>query len=140
MTLTPEQKFVSKVISVLCADATIAGYVKGRVYASHISSIQDPDFPCISIFILGATPKFETPDSIKISIQIDAWMKLTKHTQDDIAIMTKQIRSVLHRANLSDKTLSLIVGQCIVTSAGQYMYEEDTDLMHFPSIINAEVL
>jgi hypothetical protein len=140
MTLTQEEKFVSKIQSVLAADSTIAGYVKGNIYASHISSIDEPVFPCISIHILLVNPRFESPDSISISVQIDAWMKFSNSTQADIAAMTQRIRSLLHRANLSDKTLSLVVGQCLCAMSGGLMYEEDTDLQHFPTIINAEVL
>jgi hypothetical protein len=138
--LAPEDKLVSKIVSILEADTIIAGYVAGRIYSSHISSIQEPVFPAISIFTLSVKPRFEAPESVSVSFQIDAWMPFSKYTNMDISALSRRIRVLLHRANLSDSTIPLIVGQCVGPTAGPLMYEEDTDLLHFPSIFNAEIL
>lgn len=132
MTQTPEEKVIQKIVTVLAADAVIKNYTGGRVYDSHISSIAEPKFPAISLFLLSSKALFSPPNQVDMVIQIDAWLPNKDFTDRDLKVIHRKIREKLHRQFLSDTSLNLIVSQCIEDNAGPLMYEEDTSLYHYP--------
>lgn len=134
MALTPEEKAMKKIVSTLFNDAFIQSLTAGRVYASHISSIQEPVTPAISLFLIGSTADFAAFGYVDMTIQIDSWMPNKTSTTADVLALHKRIRDLLHRQNLTDSSMSLIVAQCSERSAGPLLYEEDSDLLHYPVI------
>ncbi len=131
-TLTAEEKVIRKIVNLLRADSVINNYMSGRVYASHISTIKEPTFPAISLFLLYSTAQFSPPNQVEMTIQIDAWLPQKDYQQTDVLTIHRKLREVLHRQNLTDKTFSLIVSECIEKNAGPLMFEEDTAIYHYP--------
>ena len=133
--MSPEDKVLQKIRSVLIADAVIESYTRKRVYASHISSIQEPVYPAISLFLLSSNARFHEFDYVDMDIQIDAWLLLKNNNIQDVLELAKKIRACLHRQNLTDSTISsdgLIVALCSESEAGPFLYEEDMSIIHYP--------
>lgn len=135
MNNSAEQTFVGKLVDALSVDNDIRAYTKGRVYASHISSIQEPTFPAISIFIRFSKARFESPNSIDLDFQVDCWFPTKGYTQDEMLKMLQRIREIVHRGNFSG-----VKATVYESGNGPVLYEEDSDLFHFPVIFKAVVL
>lgn len=129
---TAEEKLIRKIVNVLRADSVILNYTSGRIYSSHVSTIQSPEFPAISIFLLNSRALFSPPNAVDISVQIDSWLPGKNFDMTDVLNLHRRLRANLQRQNLTDSSLSLIVSQCIEQNAGPLMYEEDTNLYHYP--------
>lgn len=132
MSKSPEQKAIEKIVKVLVDDSTLAGYVAGRVYASHISTIQDPAYPAISVYLASSRSVFSAPGMVEMSLQIDCWLPAKTHDMNDVLNVHKQIRALLDRAMLSDTRIGVVIAKCNEINGGPLMYEEDTDLFHYP--------
>ena len=130
--MTSEEKVFEKIRKTLLADVELKKYVGARVYASHISSISQPKFPAISLFLVGSKADFSIPTVISISIQVDIWMSAVDHNIEDVLTCMGRVRALLHRGNLTDKDIGLTVGQIFESSAGGILFEEDTGLRHQP--------
>ena len=131
-----EEKVFEKLRKVLIADATINGYVQGRVYLSHPSSIKEPQYPAISLFLVQSTPDVSVITQAAMEIQIDVWLDGNRQTGEDILIIKRRLRELLHRQDLSDTDLDLKVMQSLGGITGPMMYEDDTDLLHLPARYN----
>lgn len=129
-----EEKLIEKIRKVLIADSVIDNYFNTRVYASHISSIEEVVYPAISLHLLRSDPHFSNPEIFFISIQIDVWIQKDNYNMKDVLDVCKAIRNNLHRQRLIDTTISLSIGQSVQESAGPLIYEEETSLYHFPLI------
>lgn len=132
--MTAIEKLLQKIRETLIADVTIKGYVGTRVYAEHPSTIAEPVYPAISMAIIADTPS-ETPslkDMSDITLQIDIWLPSQEYTAEDILIIHRTMRSLLHQQPLSDTTLDLKVMQIVESLMGPTMYEQDSDLIHLP--------
>lgn len=127
-----EEKIIQKIRKVLIEDSTIAGYVNSRVYATHISSINEPIYPAISIHLLLSNPIFAAPGMVTVSLQIDIWLPGAVFTTSDLFTIQNKIKSLLHRQNLTDSVVALKSATSEQVAAGPVLYEEDTKLMHFP--------
>lgn len=135
-----EQKLIEKIIDVLVSDATVLAKTEGRVYASHISTVQDPSFPAISIHIEEGTPRFECSELVDISFQIDGWFPRKTTDMSEVMEINQVIRGLLNRANLTDTTIGVKVMQIIEESSGPLMHESDTDLFHYPKRYRAVII
>jgi len=138
--MTPEEKVVEKVRKILIADSTINGYVNKRIYASHISSITEPKFPAISLFVLPSQKLFDVRGYVNVNIQIDAWLPSNDYDASDIFAIQNRIRALLDRQNLTDSDVGLTVAQSIELESGPFMHESDTELFHYPSRYNMVAL
>lgn len=141
--MTSEEKLLEKIRKVLIADTTLEAYVKSRVYASHISSIAEPKYPAISLFLLPARPHGTIPEAVDVRVQLDVWFPSSAYNANDVLAALDRVRALLHRQNLSDTTIDepngLIVYQCLQTESGPMIYEDDTELFHLPSIFETVV-
>lgn len=129
-----EEKVIQRMIEILSSDATIKGFVKGRISASHPATVKEPDFPCITIFMLASVADFSPPNQIRMKVQLDCWLPVSQFTTNDVFDIHERLRALLHRAIMTSPSLPLIVSEFIEESAGPMMYEEDTDIYHYPII------
>ncbi|QGH73025.1 MAG: protein of unknown function DUF3168 [Siphoviridae sp. ctCJE6] len=128
-----EERVIQKVRDLLIADDVIENYTGKRVYASHISSIEEPKYPAISIFLLFSNAVFAVPGMTRITLQIDTWFLSTEHDLADVLTVHGKIKDALHRQNLIDSTIGIKVAQCIEVNAGPLLFESDTQLFHYPA-------
>ncbi len=126
---------IEKIRKVLIADSTLNGYTKKRVYGSHISSVNEPKHPAISLFVLSSRRSFSERGYVTVQIQIDAWLQNTRYDHSDVFAVQDRIRTLLDRQNLIDSAIPISVGSISEVSAGPIMDDPDKDLMHFPSIV-----
>lgn len=132
--MTAEQKIIEKIRKLLIADSTIQGYVKNRVYSTHISTQESPEFPAISLHILTVTPYFVNREFYIINVQIDFWMLKGKHDLSEILEMRERVSALLDRQDLRDSDLSLDIGVSEETNAGPVMGDLAKELIHYPII------
>ncbi len=137
--MTIEEKVLEKIRKVLIADTTLEPYLNKRVYASHISSIEEPKYPAISLFLLPSRPHDSIPEVFNVKIQIDAWLPSDAYNANDILTILDRVRSLLHRENLTDTAIGLVSYQSLQTESGPMLYEDDTQLFHLPSIFEMVV-
>ena len=131
--MIPEEKIFEKLRKVLIADSTIDSYVERRVYLDHPSTIKEPKYPAISFFFVQTSAEISVITQSTMEIQIDIWMDSNKHTTEDVLIIQRRVRALLHRQNLSDTSIdNLIVQQILEAIVGPVMYEQDTNLLHLP--------
>ncbi len=131
--MIPEEKLFEKLRKVLIADSIINGYVEKRVYLTHPSTIKEPKYPAISMFYVQTSADVSVITQAAMEIQFDVWLDGNKHTNEDLLIIQRRIRALLHRQNLSDTSIdNLIVQQSLEAIVGPPMYEQDTDLLHLP--------
>ena len=132
--MTVEEKVIEKIRKTLIADSTINGYVKTRVYGSHISSVEEPVHPCISLHLLPSSTRFAERSFMVLNIQVDIWMLNTVHSQTDVFAIIERVRALLDRQNLVDSTIGLKVGASVETNSGQMMTDPDKSLIHYPLV------
>lgn len=132
--MTAEEKVLTKIRNVLISDSTLNNYFEKRVYASHVSTIQNPIYPSVSLHLLSSNVNFANRTYVSLTIQIDAWFPFGLYNNTEIFTVLERIRTLLDRQNLTDSTLNLKVGKCVEQSSGPIMIEEETKLIHYPSI------
>ena len=131
--MIPEEKVFEKLRKVLIADSIIDSYMNGRVYLDHPSTIEEPEYPAISFSLIQSFPSVAVITQASMEIQIDIWLDNNKHTNEDLLVIQRRVRALLHRQSLSDTSIdNLIVQQILEVLAGPVMYEQDTQLLHLP--------
>lgn len=128
-----EQKIIEKIRKILIADSTLNTYTNKRVYGAFIASVLEPEYPAISIHVLDGGARPELDALIEVNVQIDLWFQSTDYDFADVATAYQRVRSLLHRQNLTDTTIDVKVMQTLETSVGPMIFEDQTDLLHFPS-------
>ncbi len=128
-----EAKVLQKIRAVLIADSTISGYVSDRVYVEHISSVNDPVYPAISMALLPGQARTDVPDMVNMVFQVDLWFPVDKHTVDNVLACFGQVRSLLHRQSFSDNTIGVKIMKIQESGVGQVMYDKDANCYHFPA-------
>jgi len=132
MSKSIEQMALEKIRKILIADSTIKGYASDRVYASHISSIDNPVYPAISQTVIHSAPRIAVSDMVDATIQIDLWFESGTSEVDMVLECGKRVRDLLHLQNLTDSAIGVTVGRIAEVSAGPMIFEEDTKLFHWP--------
>lgn len=132
--MTVEEKVIEKIRKVLIADATLEPYLNTRVYASHISSILEPKFPAVSIFQLPSRQWDRVPEVYQVRLQIDAWFPSDAYNMTDIYAILDRIRALLHRQDLTDIDIGVVVYNSAQVESGPLLYEEETQLLHLPAL------
>lgn len=132
--MTAEEKVLTKIRSILIADSTLNNYFEKRIYASHVSTVQNPVFPSISLHLISSNVSFANRTFVTIILQIDAWFPFGLFNNTEILTVLERVRTLLDRQNLTDSTLSLKVGRCTEQSSGPIMIEDETKLIHYPNI------
>ena len=127
------EKVIEKLRKDLIADGTVKGSVSTRVYDSHISTITEPEYPCISLHILNDTERIHGGVH-DCRVQVDLWFDSTVNNINDLLAIYHRVRTVLHKENLTDSDIGIIIGQSLEAVSGPVMFEQDTRLYHYPSI------
>lgn len=128
-----EAKLIEKIRRTLIDDATIKGYVQDRVYASHISSVDSPKYPAISITLLPGSARENVPVMVDVNLQIDLWFPLKDFTSDDVLGCYGQIRTLLHGQNLWDATIGVKVYRIVESGIGPLMPDPFEPCNHLPA-------
>lgn len=131
--MTPEEKLIEKIRKVLIADSTIDSYVSTRVYSTHISSIAEPKFPAISIHLLTSAVIHPLDDISRVRVQIDAWFPSQNYDGNQVFNCLKRVRALLHKQDLTDTAIGVVVFQSLESQIGPMMFEAETELHHLPS-------
>jgi hypothetical protein len=127
-----EAKVFEKIRKVLIADDTVKGYVADRVYTAHISTITNPKFPAISLFLLPGRARPDVITMVEMNFQLDAWFPSDKWTIDDLMTCYTQIRALLHRQPLSDTEIGVKVMVIEEMGIGPVMFDQDINGHHLP--------
>ena len=128
-----ELKVVEKIRKVLIADATIKGLVSDRVYTEHISSVVNPKLPAISIMFMPSMAKTNVPNMVNMTIQLDLWFPRTTFTVDQVMEAYGNIRTLLHRQNLTDSAIGITIHQILESAIGPIMHDQNLDCRHLPA-------
>ena len=137
--MTSEEKALEKIRKVLIADPTIIQYCSTRVYASHISSIVEPKYPAISLFMMSSRVLHPLDEIVNVRIQIDAWFPSSEYNTTDIFNCLERVRALLHKQNLTDTLIGLVSYQSLQSESGPLMHEDETELFHLPSVFELVV-
>ena len=127
-----EQKVFEKIRKILIADSIISGYVDTRVYLEHPSTIEKPEYPAISLFLIRSKPWFNIPAMVDMEFQLDLWFPSAIYTGDEMLTAFNQIRSLLNVQQIRDSDIGVTIGQIIEVGPGPMMYEQDTRMRHLP--------
>lgn len=134
--MTVEEKIFQKYRKILIVDSELNKYVKKRIYPSHVSTIKEPEYPCLSLHLLSS--KSRMWGYLEFSIQIDVWFPADKYAMRDILIAHERLRILLHKPeeaqSLNDTTIDIIFALNIESYSGALMHEKDTNLLHYPTI------
>lgn len=131
--MTVEQKVIASVRKIMLADAQLNAIVSTNIYASHISSIIKPVYPAISLHLLSSGAHFADFAYVEVNLQIDAWFPTQQYDMTHVLNAHDRIRSLLHRQRISDTTIP-VIGVAVEKSVGPAIVEEDTKLIHLPTI------
>lgn len=131
--MTVEQKVITKVRAMLLADATVTGYTDARIYPSHISTVDKPIYPAMSIHLLPSAAKFAEVGFSDVTLQIDAWLPQSLYSFKDTQIVHDRIRALFQRQKINDATIG-VYGYGYEINIGPFMVEEDTKILHLPAI------
>lgn len=131
--MTVEEKVIASVRKILIADSQLAALVQTNVYASHISSIQKPVYPAVSLHPLPGLASFDAFGYVNVNLQIDGWFPTQLNDLSNVLNLQERIRALLHRQTITDRTIP-IVGNGYEKTVGPTMVEEDTKLIHLPVI------
>lgn len=130
--MTTEEKVLQKIRDLLIADNTIKTYVSTRVYEDHISTINEPIYPAISLYLAGSKPQFNVPEMVDMSIQLDIWLPIKDYDASDAHEIVSRIRAILNRQNIKDTTIGITFMQVFESMNAPTMYEPETGLLHKP--------
>ena len=125
-----EERIFESIRSVLTADETLRGIVGARVYLDHVSRERGPEYPCISLFMLSSKARFECPEVVECSVQIDVWLPADSLDKEAAFTCAGRVRALLHRQKICQTGVTFI--SCIEAAVGPFMYERDANLMHLP--------
>ena len=127
--MTPEKKILEILRKALVENAAVQAYVGDRVYAQHISTMENPTYPAISFFILISKPGAYVPLS-RMVVQIDFWFK--DGPVDVMMECREAVRTVLHNNPTLDSSIKCILEEDV----GPMLYEQETQVYHLPMRYN----
>lgn len=130
--MTTEEKVLQKIRDLFIADNTIRGYVSTRVYEDHVATINEPQYPAISLYLLGSKPRFQAPEMVDMSVQIDIWLPIKDYGSSDAHEIVGRIRALLNRQNVKDTTIGITFMQVFESMNAPTMYEPENGLLHKP--------
>jgi len=116
----------------LLADSDTIDYLADHIHISHITNVDNPVYPALSMTLLPSTPDFAVTTMISMNIQVDLWFKSADYSWDDVFKCQALVKSALHRQRLSDTDIGITIGQIYEAGVGPQMYEQDTGLLHLP--------
>lgn len=125
--MKPDEKILEILRNALVNNASIQGYVSDRVYAQHISSVDNPVYPAISFFLLTESPVARTLPLFKMIIQIDLWFPSSRPV-DEMMACKGIVYDILNGNALLDPSLKSITE--VVT--GPVLFEQESQIFHLP--------
>ena len=136
------QLTVQRIIAILGAVGSISAVVGTRIYGSHLATVQQAQFPAISIHLIEGSRRVDQGGHEVFLMQIDIWFKAegaNPPTWDDVATLWADVLEALHaEGNLEGSTLRFFrltnIGQ------GPQLYEADTSVLHLPTRWNVRAL
>jgi len=131
--MSPELKVLEKIRSVLINDTTVKSYIKDRAYMEHISSVDRPEYPAISLHLMDSKAADNVPDLTAMMVQVDLWLPEKTHTSDDVLTLYARVRALLHRQNLTDTSIGVTFGQILESATGPVMFDETNGCRHLPA-------
>lgn len=147
-TVSSMAKLFQKIIKKLKTVSDVTKYVgsgnNARIYPSHISTIQDVQYPAISVHAFSSPGKAITEGGMEIiDIQIDFWFSHVgenANTWDDLMECHAAVLNELHNNSGFDTSISANIFQIKNMSQGPQMLEPDTRLMHFPTRYRCNII
>ena len=115
-----------KIRKMLIADSVISGYVDTRVYTAHISSIEKPAYPAISMFLSRSNAWFNVPAMVNMEFQLDFFFPSDLYSEDDVFTAFSRVRSILNVQQIRDADIGVTIAQIIEGGPGPMMYENET--------------
>lgn len=115
----------------IIADATISARVGTNVYPQHVSSVDKPVFPCVTMHVVANTPTVEIPTMRFIIVQFDVWFESDKDQTSDLAVAHEQLGTLFHRTNL--KNANVKIKNIVQRFDGPQIRDPDGRRWHFPS-------
>lgn len=129
------QKTVERMIAILTGVAAISNVVGNRVYGSHLATIQQAQFPAISIHLVEGSRRVDSGGYEDFLIQIDLWLKAegaNPATWDDVMTLWAEVLEALHEnGKLQGSSLRFL--RLTNNGQGPQMYETDTSVLHLPT-------
>ena len=129
--MTVEDKVLAKIRRLFIDDTTIAGYIKDRAHASHISSIAEPVFPAISLFRMNSRAWHNAPLVVDMFLQIDFWFQSPDHNPEDVGACHAAARTLLNVQQLTDSNVTFLLIE--ETDVPGMTSEQETKLYHLPA-------
>jgi hypothetical protein len=123
-----EAKVVVKVRSVLLANATVAGMVGTRVFDSHVSTVSDPVYPCVSLHALDGSAIGVGPNLVRFSLQVDLWFPADEQAKSRLYDCADAVRRALHWYGVNDGTVAIL--GMVEQPGGAVLYESERALWH----------
>jgi hypothetical protein len=132
-------RVVQKMIALLKAESTVTKYTgsgaDARIYGAHISTIQDPVFPAVSIHLLASPGRDVSGGWLDtLEFQIEPWLyAVGKNSSpvDDAVECYEGIVTALHRSGAWDNTIGIKIHE--ITEIGRAPIVVDPDgLRHIP--------
>lgn len=132
-------KVIRKMIAMLAAVSDVTSYVPAaNIYGSHIATIKDAAYPCISLMIgpgAGANPNLLA--MIRMNVQMDLWFQSVAgpggSVWDDVFTCYQAALNAFHQVGAFDSSIGVKIVRILNVSEGPKMFENDTQIMHWPS-------
>lgn len=129
------QKIIERIKTLSDVTKWIGSGSSARVYGSHIATLQDAVFPCVSIHILGDGFKARDAAGQEIfTFQVDLWFPSEGKNApvwDDVMEASSAIANELHNNGHWDSSISLRLLELTLVSRGPQMVETAEKLMHY---------
>ena len=112
------------------ASLPLVTIIGDRAYPQHISEMQTPIFPCVSLYTLNDPPNFGMEKVMNGSYQMDGWAK-DRQTAKNIQTV---LATMFHRVNWSSDKVRIM--QSFINNRGDIMFEDKVNIFHSYSIWN----
>lgn len=129
---------VQMMINKLKLVSNITGFVgsgsAARIYGSHIATIQNAQFPAISISILSGEKSGSEAGIVDMIVQVDYWFNGSgkdAYVWDDIMACHHAAVAQLHRNGGWDNSVGLRIFGVTQISEGPQMVEAENNMLHY---------
>jgi len=133
-----EAKVTQEIIKKLKTVTDVTKYVGTRIYPAHPATIQDVNYPAISIHVQPSEGQAISEAGMEtIDMQIDFWFRSSNeaggNTWDDLYECFAAALKELHNNAGWDNTVGINVLMMQNISRGPALFEDDTKIMHYQS-------
>ena len=132
------KRVLEKIRRVLTDTPAVRDVVQRRVYTKHISQVDDPIYPAISLYVLTNNLNNSVQEAVQLSVQIDLWLQSGRKTAVNIMDLAEDVNKVLNRQDLTDKNLEIAVASIFQLDAGPVMTDPESNLLHVPLIYRVD--